>query len=399
MATHHDPHSDRRAYLAWLMRVLLFAVVAVVGSAGPAYFYHARLQAIGEAIGPEQIADISRGEPALWASGFYDTAVHKPAVADRLQPRVAVLGSSRVMQWRREMFAERSRDGFYNLGGGVRNTTELVRCVDQLLAQPAPPELVVIGVDWWWLQHHRPTATPLTQREVLSRRWRRGRTRVLDRAQLYQQAWRAPRVWDAWADPDQTTPTGRTPWGINARTTGGFRNDGSYSYWQFIAHPEGPRHTETEKRRAGLDRIERGDFAGQYVHPIHLKYLDESVGRLRAAGVEVALVLTPIEPGVLDSWRATPGGRAYLPKLHDALRTLTERHDACFADFTNPRELGYGIAGFIDWFHGGEPLYAAMLLDIARQPGYTARLAPFIDAQQLADDLRRPLGPYTLYPG
>ena len=110
-------------------------------------------------------------------------------------------------------------------------------------------------------------------------------------------------------------------------------------------------------------------------------------------------MLPPIEPGVLDHWLATPSGRDYLPQLRVALRALCQIHGAGFADYTDPRPLGYDIESFIDWFHGGELVYAAMLLDMANRPDLEARLGPYIVPQRLEDALNQPLTPYTLYPG
>ena len=69
------------------------------------------------------------------------------------RPRVLALGSSRVMQFRGEMFGEgpyRSRVEFYNAGGMIQSLDDLSAFV-VLVDKSDGLEVVILGIDMWWL--------------------------------------------------------------------------------------------------------------------------------------------------------------------------------------------------------------------------------------------------------
>ena len=79
-------------------------------------FYQVCLILVGEAITEKQLAIASRHD-LLWLNKYYDGGVNKTGVARYRPLKVAVVGSSRVMQIRGRFFNKLTKDEFYNLGG------------------------------------------------------------------------------------------------------------------------------------------------------------------------------------------------------------------------------------------------------------------------------------------
>ena len=222
-------------YSIFLSKILC-AVCLLIGLSLPLIVcYVNSLESIGECLSDRQIAAMSQGAPVLWLSGYYDSGwFHKTGVAVHLKPTVAVLGSSRVMQFRAQMFGRVPAQGFYNLGGSCKSMYDAYIHLNRLIEKGARPELLILGIDWWWFQEKRPEASragtgftegwigKLRGLSAVSRleAWRtqlhihgfyRLRTFVLDRVQLIQNAWRDGRYYAAILNGEAYKPTTPPP--------------------------------------------------------------------------------------------------------------------------------------------------------------------------------------------
>ena len=89
--------------------------------------------------------------PVLFRRAFIgdNTQLLKFEMIKRNQPRIVALGSSRVMQFRGEMF-DQPGEGFYNAGGLVGSLSDLEEFTE--VATPEIlPQILILGVDFWWL--------------------------------------------------------------------------------------------------------------------------------------------------------------------------------------------------------------------------------------------------------
>lgn len=75
----------------------------------------------------------------------------------RRHPRIISVGSSRVMKFRSLMFGNQSSQ-FYNAGGMTRSIGDLQAFIEALPADTTP-EVVILGVDMWWLNDNFPEST------------------------------------------------------------------------------------------------------------------------------------------------------------------------------------------------------------------------------------------------
>ena len=106
------------------------------------------LERLGEYLPLSEIVHIQQTNPTLC---LYGSQVHSDFFHYKLegyrqiQPRIAAIGSSRVMQFRENMFT----DSFYNLGGTLASV-EYTRHAVSLMLQAHKPKVVIVGLDFWW---------------------------------------------------------------------------------------------------------------------------------------------------------------------------------------------------------------------------------------------------------
>ena len=182
---------------------------------------------------------------------------------------------------------------------------------------------------------------------------------------------------------------GRSPsFGVNARLRGnGFRHDGSYLYADILRDPASAEDYLFRNTLARVRERRQRFASGAVVSARALEETRAFLEQARGRGVEVVGFLPPFAPTVrarlVDS-----GVHQYLDVLPASLRQVFDRASVPLFDFTSCEPVGCTDAEFIDGFHGGETVYARLLLEMARTvPWIEARLAA-----ELRDRLVRAAG-------
>jgi hypothetical protein len=89
--------------------------------------------------------------------GFY---AYKLRQIQEREPKILALGSSRVMEFRAQMFGERAAE-FYNAGGLIQNLPDLEAF--SMLPLDHESTLVLLGIDLWWFNEAIQTRTRLEE--------------------------------------------------------------------------------------------------------------------------------------------------------------------------------------------------------------------------------------------
>src|SRR5574340_762986 len=192
------------------------------------------------------------------------------------RPRVLVLGSSRVMEFRAEMFGA---DSFYNAGGMIQGVDDLHAFVRQV-GRDRLPRVILLGVDLWWFNSNLHVA-PSDMLSDPARSWAAHLNAIRKIA-------KAP---DAWPALLSAALPPRRYIGLQASRSGsGFRADGSFSYrlpmprsreeWKFVDH-ESPPIAERLRRAAVQFPASEGLCAGRVTQ------FEDALRCLRDAGVLV----------------------------------------------------------------------------------------------------------------
>lgn len=309
------------------------------------------------------IADVARIQQQ--EGGLYGTALHPNSYPYKLEllrarrPDVAMIGSSRVLEFRQGAFSR----PFANLGRTINYPAEAVALVDDML-EIHKPELVLFGVDHYWLNPAYTTAPNFD-----SHGWRGG--------DLSPNALVMPWRWlsdgkitgDSYARiiaGDVPVAANDAPLiGVRAILDGaGFGPDGSMYYDHFVY---GRRTAEDVGFRDTLGRIQTGTRQFRYgrdIKPERVRDLQTAVDRLTRAGVKVVVFVPPMAPRALDAIEAAGDGYAYVGAAREAIANL----GVPVFDFYDPAAIGAGDCEFIDAFHAGDVVSARMLLAMADNP-------------------------------
>jgi hypothetical protein len=296
---------------------------------------------------------------AIFASSLDQNSMpYKLGLVVQKKPKVVALGSSTSMQFRHEFFASDIR--FVNAGGAAASASDLFNFSKAMLAVHKP-ELVIIGVDFWWLNPERsnpvrPIAGTLEefnlQKIIAAGRflWRFG-----DSFYLYRDAF-------ALGDVPIHAVSGMAVMGFDAlERSDGFRPDGSRLYYQYVS---GQRSSSDTLFSSSFQRIKQGNNRFEYASELDLRQyriLMDTIRLYEAHNVTVIVFLPPVAPVIAARLQAMPQKYAHIVEL----QKKAQKHG--WFDYLTPREVSWDECEFIDGFHMGDILAQRLLIDIEHQ--------------------------------
>lgn len=304
--------------------------------------------------------------------GLYGTAIHgntyayKLSIYKALLPDVVILGTSRMMQIRHGAF----RASMLNAAGTADTAQQMEAFANDMLAIHTP-RAIIIGIDFWNYNPLRPedaSTAPPSGSNTLS--WKQ----LFKIVELIAVKRIPPDVALEYAF---STRKSTDMLGIAAICDNtGFAADGSRhgmsgivkmkSFPDFKFSDTLSRVTDGNRRFEPADTIDENRW----------ERLQNLINTFTARGIHVAILLPPLASPVLEAM-TTRGDYGILPALHDKIQTL----GVPAFDFTSASVAGGTDCEFLDGFHGGDVLYARMLLSIAKQS--PDRVATLFDVNAL----------------
>lgn len=280
------------------------------------------------------------------------------------QPEVLVLGSSRVMKFRAEMFgltsAPEKPAQFLNCGGLIQSTDDLESVV-KMLPPTYTPKVAIIGVDMWWFnKNYRQTAR--VQQEATSDAvldWRQHLEcfkKLLTSRQEFQEALHASKL------------SGKAP-GIGLGTLAGsgmgFRADGSIrgNHENLPIHDGVWRYIDSEKPPV-KDRVNNQNKQfppTDGLSKIHLEQLKRAILQLRRRGVFVIVILPPVADEIAALLTVSPGQQKIWAEYKTVLPDMFKQLDLPILDASTPSNLGLDDRYMADGFHGEETLHLHLI--------------------------------------
>lgn len=309
-----------------------------------------------------------------------------------LLPRQDVLavGSSRVLQFRREMFV----CPFWNAGYSILTTSDFSSFL-ALLPADRRPRTLLIALDQWmfnsaWIAANGNTSTD---------RWTQNPSRNLRTGLrlLPDVLADVARGRIAISSLLQLRPD--APWGLNAwQNDKGFRPDGSFAYGRQVQQrldgdPRSPdfQFAGTLRRIAtGSDRFQFGDTPDSQA----LSNLQDLLRTCSENNIHVVAFLPPFADAVSSALQNS-GQHQYLERLPAALRQVfssTSHELHCVPSLAS---LGADDTEAIDGFHAGEKATLRQLLHMLQQG---SRLNQCCNTEQLNRDLAAAPNALEVYP-
>ena len=302
-----------------------------------------------------------QGELVLYGTAHHENfAAYKLRVTRQLAPRLLVLGTSRSMQLRSDFFSEPS---FYNAGGAVRTMADYEDFLRNLPKSALPDTLLVVldqnmfNTTWRESSPADPQTYGDLPEDSFTTLLRTGFDYGNHKFSIVQNL--MPRA---------------GIYGLAAAAKGmGFAADGSYRYGavalQNIDDPEKNFATTYRDINFGELRFAPGTAPDETA----LAQLDSLLAFCNEAGIHVVGFLPPFPPSVNAKMQAS-GQYGYLNGLYGAIAPRFAAVGGEFYDFTQLQNTTDNE--YIDGFHGGDRVYAKLVLTLAEK---SPLLAPLLD--------------------
>jgi hypothetical protein len=277
----------------------------------------------------------------------------------QLQPRreVLALGSSRVLQFRQEMF----RSSFWNAGYTVQTADDFCEFL-RLLPRDRQPRVLLVALDQWmfnsdWIASAGGGSSGSWTRNP-SVNLQHGLRLLPD---VIGDTLRG-RINPAALSVDRSD----APFGLNAwQNRKGFRADGSFEYGRQVEQrlsgdPKCPdfEFTASLRRvREGRERFRYGDVPDETA----LREIGELLRECNQQQISVVAFLPPFADAVSEAMRQS-GRHDYFTRLPEALRSAFAETGHELYDFSSMSACGSTDAEAIDGFHAGETATLRMLI-------------------------------------
>jgi hypothetical protein len=303
--------------------------------------------------------------------------------------KLLALGSSRVLQFREEMFDS----SFYNAGYTITSLTELIPFL-QTIPSDKKPEFLLLGLDHWMFNQ----AFDSLEKEVSSDKWMRRPSPFSAEEKVHFRFF--SQFFSGKYDFSNLEMGGgtRKKIGLNAHFKyTGFRNDGSMLYGLQISKLLVNDSTAADYHfTSTFDRIRDGNRRFQYGEAANIRalaLLDSVLDYCTREKITVITFLPPFARAVLN--RMESGGKhAYIGKLRATLPLLIKEKGHEFYDFTDIASCNSSDEELIDGFHGSERTYVKMLISMLDSGSVLNKLTSSV---RLREDLLKAKNRYSVY--
>lgn len=305
---------------------------------------------------------------AVWSGRIGpEERAYKRALYRQVRPSAVLIGSSRVLQIRRDFFTV----SFANMGRGF-DTTALAASMNELSAQHHP-DLVLIGLDYWLFSEERRLELSEAQarENLLAANKADSFINIVPRVVLTPWEWllqrrMTPRESFQFLLTGNGRPGARLGMIALFTDTGGYAPDGSYYYFETQRRPEAlrcnlEREVSEHVRARGVYQLPEPSK----ISSAALADLREAVRQLKSQRTDVVLFLPPLHPLMQRALLERPGYAPFARELAASIERIARESHVGFYDFLTT-DFAPHAGEFHDAFHPGEVLSARMLLHMAK---------------------------------
>ena len=328
----------------------------------------------GEFNPTEKNAEIQRDNKKCIIGWAYNeqTPYYKLINANHYQAPIISLGSSRVMQFRKAIFL----DEFYNCGGAVSgNYNEYTNFLKNLNYNP---EIVILGLDTWvfndtWNANCDEYNSFQTIEEM-------DRKTIPLMKDIF-------RDWclKKWTTKDLNLYPENI--GFNGRVKdNGFMYDGSYYYGNIYRDPSTSNdYGFVDTKNRIISEGYRFEW-GEHIDKDTIKQLDGLLSYCKENNIQVIGFLPPFAPSIFVLMEKS-GNYQYIYEIAPACQEMFGKYGYEFYDYLDGNKLHVTDEYFIDGFHGGDVVYARILIDMASNNEKLEKYIDTVQVQELIDNV------------
>ena len=287
-----------------------------------------------------------------------NTFLYKLALVENIKPDIVVVGSSRVMKFRKEFF----NSSFINTGGATNDLYEGLKFVKSLLKTHIP-KMVILGIDFRWFNkniefgqqypYHKNTGDILTFSKLVSSpiKFILDKKITIDNYFEYLKDDRHSNKFSIYLSMGLDAIKN-----LNGYAPDGSRFDGKYLFSIEESHDVKFNQTLSEIK-TGYNTFTYGDKKSFS----RVEVLEEILSLLEKNKIEYYVFITPVAPTISKEFLSEVSNFGYIEELRQYVKINN------YFDFHNVENIGTSDCEFLDGYHGGDVLYQRLILEMAKK--------------------------------
>ena len=301
--------------------------------------------------------------------------------------QVWALGSSRVLQFRSQMFDK----SFYNAGYTISSVGQFVPFLKSV-PQEKHPDYLIINLDQWMFNATWDQLTTSYDNNNWSKSFQKN-ANLSTIISVWKDLFAHKYSFQVAEDKDVTKI------GLNAYFNNtGFRNDGSMSYGGQLKKLLSNDKTANDYNfKETLQRIVKGKDRfkfGKTINPKALQKLDELMNYCAQQNIKIIAFIPPFANEVNKAFLQA-NQHQYMDFLYLSCLPIFKKNHAEFYDFRFLKSINSNDNEVIDGFHGSEVTYLKILIKMLESNSILKNTA---NLDKLKIDLKKLKNNYEVYP-
>ena len=302
---------------------------------------------------------------------------------------VVAVGSSRVLEFREEMFTSE----FYN-GGWTISGIKSFKSFLESIPEDSLPEIIIVGLDQNFFNPNWDDLSNTVLLGYLEKSFINELNYNLFKS-VYSDLFSSKYSLNILQENSRFKPIGLAA----ALHNDGFRKDGSRFYNNKINNLLSIGIVDCKREfKKGISESrskEKTSFMGAGTVNINaISELNALFQYCKDNHIYVVSFIPPIAGCVLEDMEYR-GNHDYLIELPNLLEASAESYGFEFYNYSHPNMVGSSDLEMLDEQHGSEVMYAKVLLEMINS---NSRISKYVNKEQLKEDLSNQLNRYTIYP-
>lgn len=315
----------------------------------PSFFVYKILLKAKEDLSLQEATKFQLEKNAIYNYLNLDMFQYKLELIKNIKPKIVAIGSSRVMQFREEIF----NTSFITTGGAANYLNEGLLFLKEM-TKHHKPEIIILGLDFWWFNEkfYQPKIFDKQEKKEIDIKSKINQTlSMVIKGEIGFDIFE-------YILKDTNDITSYKNIGLRSlKYSNGFRKDGSYQYTSFIL---GDEKNSDIKFSNTYDRINHGNSRFEYANHIskeRVEIFNEIIKFAKDNDIKLILFIPPLANEVVEKMNSIGDKYNYVSEF----RKLVKETDIENYDFHDMRGYYKDSCEFVDGFHGGDVAYQRIL--------------------------------------